>query len=141
MDIIAKVTEEVKAHGACKSFVGGSLETLISELFSPQGIEFIMRKGYPGLDEFREIQKMQDLSPFGIYVDSGNIELSEHRKVFLVGNTRAMLQYRDLARNKVCLIHGAIANIKASGYCVLRIEKDKDSSFKCSATEHAKVLQ
>ena len=43
MNIIEEVTKGIKDHGACKLFYGGSLEILIQELFTPQGVEFIMK--------------------------------------------------------------------------------------------------
>lgn len=141
MNIIEEVTQGIKAHGACKLFNGGSLEKLVEELFTPQGVEFIMKTGYPGLYEFREIQKIADLKPYGIYVDSGKIELSEEHKVFLIGNTDAKLNYRELANSKVYMIHGAKAYISASGYSVVKVEKDLSCVMNISAKEKAAILK
>lgn len=141
MNIIEEVTKGIKDHGACKLFKGGSLETLIQELFTPQGVEFIMKTSYPGLDEFRKIQKMRDLKPYGIYVDSGIIELSEQRKVFLIGNTDAKLNYQELVDSKVYIIHGAKAYISASGYSVVKVEKDHNSMVNIRAKNKAVILK
>lgn len=140
MNIIEAVTEGIKARGACKLFNGGSLEKLVEELFTPQGVEFIMKTGYPGLYEFREIQKVADLKPYGIYVDSGTVELSEERKVFLIGNTDAKLNYRELASSKVYMIHGAKAYISASGYSVVKVERDLSSFVNSEAKDKAVIL-
>lgn len=139
-EITKRLTEGIKAHGACNAFKGGTLEELVDELFSSQGVEFVMKKGYPGLYEFREIQRFVDLKKYGVYVDSGKIELTEKRRVFLVGNTDAQLNYSDLARSKVCLIYGAKAFINASGYSVVRVEKGFDSSIDSKAIEKAVIL-
>lgn len=141
MNIIEEVTKGIKDHGACKLFYGGSLEILIQELFTPQGVEFIMKTGYPGLSEFRKIQKMTDLKPYGIYVDSGVIVLSEERKVFLIGNTDARLNYKELVDSKVYIIHGAKAYISAAGYSVVKVEKDLDSIVNFSAKDKAVILK
>lgn len=140
MDIVKAVTEGIKANGACKSFNGGTLEKLVEQLFTPQGVEFIMKTGYPRLYEFREIQKETDLKPFGIYVDSGDIELSENRKVFLIGETMAKLNYRELANNNVYMIYGAKADIHASGYAVVKVEKDFGSTVDSVAEDKAVIL-
>lgn len=140
MNIVEAVTEGIKANGACGSFKGGTLENLVEQLFTPQGVEFILKKGYPRLYEFREIQKETDLKKFGIYLDCGNIELTEERKVFLIGNTVAKLNYRELANNNVYMIHGAKADIQASGYAVVKVEKDSDSRVESKASDKAVIL-
>ena len=140
MDIVEAMTEGIKANGACKAFKGGTLEQLAEQLFTPQGVEFVMKTGYPRLYEFREIQKQTDLKKFGIYVDAGEISLTEKRKVFLIGNTVAKITYRELAKNNVYLLHGAKADIKASGYAVIKVEQDSSSSVESEATEKAVIL-
>lgn len=140
MDIVKAVTEGIKANGACNSFSGGTLEKLVEQLFTPQGVEFVMKTGYPRLYEFREIQNETDLKIYGIYVDCGNIELTESRKVFLVGNTVARLNYRELANNNVYMIHGANADIHASGYAVIKVEKDFGSHVESVAEDNAVIL-
>ena len=140
MDIVKSVTDGIKSHGACRSFKGGSLEQLVEELFSPQGVEFIMKTGYPGIHEFRELQRHADLKPFGIYVDAGTVELEEARKVFLIGGTDARLDYKELANSKVCLMYGAKAYITASGFSVVRVEQDLNSFVDSRATGKAVIL-
>lgn len=140
MDILEAMKEGIKANGACKAFKGGTLEQLAEQLFTPQGVEFVMKTGYPRLYEFREIQKQTDLKKFGIYVDAGEISLTEKRRAFLVGNTVAKMTYRELDRNNVYLLHGAKADIKASGYAVIKVEHDSGSSVESEATEKAVIL-
>lgn len=140
MDIVEAMTEGIKANGACKAFKGGTLEQLAEQLFTPQGVEFVMKTGYPRLYEFREIQKQTDLKKYGIYVDAGEISLTEKRKVFLIGNTVAKITYRELAKNNVYLLHGAKADINASGYAVIKVEQDSSSSVESEATEKAVIL-
>ena len=140
MDIIEAMVEGIKAHGACKSFEEGNLEKLVEQLFTPQGVEFVMKTGYPGIFEFREIQKQTDLKKYGIYVDAGEVTLKEERKVFLIGNTFARLEYNDCASNKVFLKYGAKAEIKASGFSVVRLEHDSSSFIESYAKDKAVIL-
>lgn len=125
---------------ACSMFTGTeSLEELVNLMFTPRGIEFMTRYNFPDIETFR---KYKPLHPerFGVYIDCGKISLSEERKVFLIGDTVAELKYRDMARNRVHIMCGASANVTASGYSVVRIEKDSSSKVSFTEQEHGKVL-
>ena len=141
MNLIEKITTEIKENGACNSFKGGTVEALVEQVFTSQGIEFLIKTGFPGIHEFREVLQQEDLKKFGIYVDCGRIDLSEERNVLLVGNTEAMLHYKDCQRNKVYVIHGAKADIKASGYAVIRLERDASSIANIEVLDKAVILR
>nr|DAP23618.1 MAG TPA: hypothetical protein [Bacteriophage sp.] len=112
----------------CTMFKGTeNLEQLIRLMFTPQGIEFLTRYNFPDLATFRKFKKYHP-ERYGVYIDCGEISLSEARRVFLVGNSSAMLNYRETAGNRVYLMHGARASIIASGYAVVKIENDAKSS-------------
>ena len=112
----------------CTMFKGTEdLEQLIKLMFTPQGIEFLTRYNFPDLATFRKFKKYHP-ERYGVYIDCGEISLSEARRVFLVGNSSATLNYRETAGNRVYLMHGARASIIASGYAVVKIEHDAKSS-------------
>lgn len=112
----------------CTMFKGTeNLEQLIRLMFTPQGIEFLTKYNFPDLATFRKFKKYHP-ERYGVYIDCGEISLSEARKVFLVGNSSATLNYRETAGNRVYLMHGAQASIIASGYAVIKIEHDAKSS-------------
>ena len=112
----------------CTMFKGTeNLEQLIRLMFTPQGIEFLTRYNFPDLATFRKFKKYHP-ERYGVYIDCGEISLSEARRVFLVGNSSATLNYRETAGNRVYLMHGARASIVASGYAVVKIENDAKSS-------------
>jgi len=77
---------------------------------------------------------------FSIYIDSGEISLLEARKVFLIGDTTAELKYRETAGNRLFLMCGAKASVAASGYAVVKVEKDKDSEVSYIVQDNAKIL-
>lgn len=136
------MSEKIKAHGACKTFVGGTrIEQLVKELFTPQGVEFVMKTGFPGLREFRQMQKVYNLAKYGIYLDCEEITLEEKRDVFIIGETKAILKYNELAKSHVCVIHGAKAEIRASGYAVVKVESDRRSKVNCIISERGVILQ
>ena len=74
--------------GACQMFTGEEdLEALVALMFSPQGTEFLTTYGFPDLATFRQF-KPYHLERLGVYIDCGEVELSDADRVFLVGNTQ-----------------------------------------------------
>lgn len=68
--------------GACAMFKGTeSLEDLVKLMFTPRGIEFMTRFHFPDIDTFRKFKPMYP-ERYGVYIDCGEISLSEARKVF-----------------------------------------------------------
>lgn len=123
----------------CTMFKGTEdLEQLIRLMFTPQGIEFLTQYNFPDLATFRKFKKYHP-ERFGVYIDCGEISLSEARRVFLVGNSSATLNYRETAGNRVYLMHGARASIIASGYAVIKIEHDAKSSVSYITNDKAIV--
>lgn len=125
--------------GACEMFKGTeNLEELVRLMFTPRGIEFLTTYNFPDLKTFRKFKKYHP-ERLGVYIDQGEIELSEARKVFLVGDTSAVLHYSETAGNRVYLMHGAKAAVIASRYAVVKIEKDLSSSVSTIVNDKAIV--
>lgn len=125
---------------ACSMFTGNeNLEELVKLMFTPRGIEFMTKYNFPDIETFRKYKGMHP-EQYGVYIDCGKISLSEKRKVFLVGDTVADVKYRDMAGNRLHIMCGASAHVVASGYSVVRIEKDNVSSVSFTEEEHGKVL-
>lgn len=126
---------------ACKMFTGEeSMEEMINLMFSPQGAEFLTENNFPDIATFRRFKKYHP-EQFGVYIDAGEISLSEAKNIFLVGNTTARLKYAQTQGNRLILMCGATARIEASGYCVLKIEKDDKSNVEVNVSGHAKVMK
>ena len=94
---------------------------------------------FPNIATFRRFKKYHP-ERYGVYIDSGEISLLEARKVFLIGDTTAELKYRETAGNRLFLMCGAKASVAASGYAVVKIEKDKDSEVSYIVQDNAKIL-
>lgn len=125
----------------CSMFKGTeTLEEMITLMFSPQGAEFLTRYNFPNIETFRKFKKYHP-EQFGVYIDCGKISLSEARKVFLVGDTIAELKYSEIAGNRIILMHGATACIDASGFSIVKIEKDGKSKVEINASDNAKILR
>ena len=125
---------------ACAMFKGNEdLEGLVKLMFTPRGIEFMTRYHFPDIETLRKFKERHP-ERYGVYIDCGKISLSEKRKVFLIGDTVAEIKYRDMAGNRLHLMCGATAHVTASGYSVVRIEKDEVSKVSFTEQDHAKIL-
>ena len=124
----------------CKMFRGTeTLEQLISLMFTPKGVEFLVTYNFPSIEVFRKF-KMYHPERYGMYIDCGKIALSDNKRVFLVGNTVAELKYSDIALYRLNMMHGANATVSASGYSVVRIEKDASVKVEYDIRENAKII-
>lgn len=124
----------------CDMFKGDeTLEEVVRLMFSPRGVEFLTTYGFPDLATFRKFKKYHP-ERLGVYIDCGKISLSEARKVFLIGDTTAELKYRETAGNRLFLMHGAQASVQASGFSVVKIEKDSISRVEQVVQDNAKIL-
>lgn len=120
-------SEMAEKLSACRMFSGNeNLEEMISLMFSPRGAEFLTTYGFPSIDVFRQYKPFNP-ERFGVYIDCGEITLTEPRRAFLVGNTTAVLNYRKTASNRVVLMHGAKATVIGDGFSVVHIEADESS--------------
>lgn len=124
----------------CSMFKGSeNLEELINLMFSPQGAEFLTTYGFPDIATFRKFKKYHP-ERLGVYIDCGKISISEPRRAFLVGNTTAEIKCEETQRNRIILMCGASASVMASGYSLVKIDKDQSSQVIYSAKDHAKIL-
>lgn len=125
----------------CTMFKGTeSLDDAASLVFSAQGSEFMTRFGFPSLDTFRSFLKFSP-EKYGAYIDKGKIALSGEKRILLVGNTTARIKCDETALYRIILMHGASAVIDASGYSVVKVEKDGVSSHDINVSDFAKVMK
>lgn len=115
-----------------------TLPELIDKLFSPQGREFATRFGFPSVETFRSFKQF-GIDELGVFVDSAEIALTDVSRVCLIGNTSARLNYRETQGNTVVAMHGARVNINASGFSVVKVERDRISNVNVHISERAIV--
>lgn len=133
--------ELAKKLADCKMFTGEeSLSEMVDLMFSPQGVEFLTRSGFPDIQTFRKFKKYKP-ELLGVWIDSGEVTLTDNKRVFLVGDTTAKVMYNESQGNRLVLMHGAKATVEASGWAVVKIEKDGKSAVTVKSSGHAKVLQ
>ena len=136
MKTVNDIMKSASSFGACsKSNKVSDWKSLAWIFFTPQGREFCEDNNFPSMEMF---QGMKDnISEFGVLVDSGNIVRKNAVNIGLIGNTSAELVYDDnTVVHKVVLMHGAKARIKAVNYAVIllvnigncEVEIDKDNT-------------
>lgn len=120
-DELDKIIGKAKKYGACEKINDiKSWKDLVDVFFLPYGLEFLMNTGYPGMDDFR--RNKARIATRGIFVDAGDISLSNNMKVGLVGKTTATLKYSGAdSLNTIVVMDGAIVNIDASKYAVIKV--------------------
>lgn len=125
MTKVEQVYRKAKEIGICPLFkplfTGNESEDELFDLFlSPQGIEYCAEHNFPDIATFRAFRGLAT-SRKGIYIDT-NMRLANPKKIVLVGNTYAELEYDDLeSGHEVVLMYGAKAKVKASGNAVVFI--------------------
>lgn len=139
-NLLKGIYQDGKALGACSAFSEAkSVKEIVDELFTPQGVEFCLKLRFPTLDVFRQFDK-EEVKQYGVYIDCGEIELTDPKRVFLVGNTKATVKCTKTQSNSIYLMHGASVSVVASGFAIVRVEGDKKSHISYIQNDHAKVL-
>ncbi len=134
---VKDIMQSALLQGACsKSYGTSDWKTLCWLFFTPQGMEFCEDNNFPTLEMFRGMS--DEISNYGVFLDSGKIKRNNDTNIALVGNTEGELLFDDNTKvHKVILMHGAKAFIVARNYavvrviniggCEIRINKDKSS--------------
>lgn len=123
--IIKQIYAQARQLGCCDLFKGTeNFEALVSLFRSPQGIEFCINNHFPNTATFRLFKPLRP-ERHGIYIDAGNITLTNPDKAILIGRTTATVNCdTNDRRHEVILLHGAKAVVNASRWavCFTKIE-------------------
>lgn len=117
--IIKQIHEQAKQLGCCDLFTGSEdLRGIIRLFTSPQGIEFCMDNHFPNTSTFR-LFKPFNVERYGIYIDAGNITLTNPERAILIGRTTATVNCDTNVRHEVIILHGAKALVNAERWAVV----------------------
>ncbi len=117
--------EVLRTHniqGECKWFKSVNLDTLDSviEAFThPQGVEFCQKYNFPDIRTLRKFKSL-NVEDYGIYIDSGDIDISGKSKIVLIGNTRARVHVENGGCD-VVIMHRATAKIISKNWSVVNV--------------------
>lgn len=125
---------------ACNMFKGNeNIDELMDLFLSPQGLEFCIAAGFPDIATVRGFKRYNP-ERMGIYIDAGEITLTNPGKIVLIGQTVATIKCNTCERHQVTALHGAVAAIHAAGWSVLTTNADRYSNITKHASEHAVIL-
>ncbi len=144
-DVIRRLHGEAVEAGVCTRFTG--MESTAEEIFrlfkSPAGMEFCLERDFPSLETLRLF------GPFGargagIYVDAGDVTLYDPECAVLAGDTRAKVYCRNVPSggrsSHIYLLHGASADVQASGWAVAYVRGASGTRIVRGAREYAMIL-
>lgn len=138
--IISKIYEQAKQLGCCDLFKGTEdLDGIVRLFTSPQGIEFCMNNHFPNTATLR-LFKPYGVERFGIYIDAGDVVLTNPRRAVLIGRTAATVNCDTNERHEVVVLHGAKALVSASKWAVVFTKVEAGCSCIKTTTENALVL-
>lgn len=140
MTPLQKAIHQCKLAGACELLRLGMSPTELCQLLrTPQGTEFIL-KGLPTLSLWRLIgEEYKDLlAQHHIYLDAGYLELDgETTRLIAIGATHLRLPANQPKLYNVTLIHGAKADVLATNWAVVSVERDAQSTAYIACTDNA----
>ncbi len=117
MELIKNLQKQAQTKSKCVKKAGifkgtENFEELMELLQSELGVEFCLKYNFPTLEVFQEFNKVYNLTDYGIYVDSGKIQLHNKAFILAVGDTHLIINYdTENKENKVVLMHDAIVEI------------------------------
>ena len=140
MTTLQKAIHQCKLAGACDLLRPNMTPTELCHLLrTPQGEEFIL-KGLPTLSLWRLIgeEYKELLAQHHIYLDAGYIELDGQTTRFIaIGATHLRLLAKQAKLYNVSLIHGAKADVLATNWAVVSVERDAQSTAYIACTGNA----
>lgn len=133
-------TEMANRLSLCEMFKGTeSIDELMQLFRAPQGLEFCVTANFPDISTLRKFKRYNP-ERMGIYIDAGDITLTNPGKIVLIGNTKANIECNSCERHQITAIHGATASVLASGWAVVATTSGRGSHITKHASEYAVIL-
>lgn len=140
--LIARTYQQAKLLGACELFTGreSTVEEMAALLRSPQGSEFCIKHSFPNLATLRGFKTAGGAEAAGVYIDAGDITLTDPESVVLAGRTRATITCTKLRSHVITLLYGSSAVINAGGWAVVKVHAAKGTKTITNTSGHAVLL-
>ena len=140
MTTLQRAIHQCKLAGACDLLRPNMTPTELCHLLrTPQGEEFIL-KGLPTLSLWRLIGEGYKvlLAQHHIYLDAGYLELDgETTRLIAIGATHLRITADQPKLYNATLIHGARADVLATNWAVVSVERDNNSQSCIVCTDNA----
>lgn len=130
-----------QAYRECQMFKGSEDFNAICDLYkSTRGLEFCIRYHFPSLSALR-LFKSEDTVSKGIYIDAGKVEIHDPtQKILLIGNTQATVYCSETRRYEIAVLHGAEADIHASGWSFVSVQQEQGTSVLNFKSDNAIII-
>ncbi len=125
---------------ACTLFKGDeSVYELAKLLTSPQGLEFCLATNFPNIATLRLFKPFHP-EKYGIYIDAGEITLTNPTSVLIAGRTFATIHCDTTAMHSITAMHGAAATVLASAWAVVSTNVGAASNITKRVSDNAIIL-
>lgn len=140
-DIVNMLYAQAQVIGQCGALRGTeSLEEICALLKSPQGVEYCLGHHFPNMATLR-LFKPYKPEQYGVYIDAGNITLTNPKSVVLAGRTTASIICDSLDdKHDIVVMHGAKAVVNASKWAVCIVAMETGCSVIKNTSDHAIIL-
>lgn len=139
-DPLQRAIHRCKILGACEALhEGATLEEVCALIHAPQGREFLL-KGEPTPALWQAAKKVYggEFARRKIFIDAGDVFMPSKGGSFVaVGATTLHAQPSSCELYRYTLLHGARAIVNASGWAVVNVAADKESTPEVRTSEHA----
>lgn len=136
-DYVINTIRQAREAGACEKLHGDETKTELLRLFTtPAGLEFACEKHVPTLATMR-LFKNDDLEDHGIYLDQGEVEITNPDNVVIAGKTIATIRCDRKRACRVTVMRGAKAVVCAGGWAVVFIRCELGSTVVKSIRDNA----
>lgn len=140
-DYVINTIRQAREAGACEKLHGDETKTELLRLFTtPAGLEFACEKHVPTLATMR-LFRDDRLEDHGIYLDGGEIELTNPDNAVLAGKTIATVRCSRKRACRVTVMRGAKVAIHAEGWAVVMLRTEKGSTVMKSVKDNAIVIE
>lgn len=125
---------------SCEMFKGTESVEEVMRLFrTAQGLEFCIAANFPNIATLRRFKRYNP-ERMGIYIDAGDITLTNPGKIVLIGHTIATIKCDTCERHEITALHGASASVIASGWAVVATTAGRGCNITRRASENAIIL-
>ena len=122
--ILTQIKEQAKLAGACDKLIGDEdFRELAALLMSPAGAEFCINNRFPAGQTWRQL-KAVGVRQYNVYIDEGEIEVSNIENVAIVGRTTAYITANGQGRRNIYAFRGASLVVRAYDWTVVRVIAD-----------------
>jgi hypothetical protein len=131
--------EEYNSSWHCDLADGTESWEKLADVFFTRN-DYCNDRSFPSLKWWRLANNIIDLKKLGVYVDGGDIKLTNPKRVCLVGNTSAKIYIDENYRHKINVQYKAKAQVTTDKYGLAIIRRQKGCEVHCRQIGESLIL-